>query len=285
MVELRPLDLTPAGIRDTCGLLNAVYPHAGHIDPAYLERLYFGNPLGETFGISAWLDGRLVAHYLMIPLKARIRGEEELGIWPFQLATHPEYQGKGLFGRMGDAAIKHCRERGFGFLSGVGNAQSSPIFVKKWNSQAVCPLDVKVGVGPVPPPLEPGPEELDFVRVWDAAGLAWRLSVAQPPYTVQHRRGRGTVFANTGRYGIHADLGSYPSEWFPPETGRLVATNPLRLWMGVDPTRDWQRSLYFGLPERLKPSPLILLFCDLTDRNRRLDPEKVRFDAFDFDAF
>jgi GNAT superfamily N-acetyltransferase len=285
VVELRPLDLTPGGIRDTCELLNAVYPHADHIDPAYLERLYFGNPLGETSGISAWLEGRLVAHYLMIPVKARIRGEEELGIWPFQLATHPEYQGKGLFTSLHDAAIAQCREKGFGFFSGVGNAQSSPIFVRKWDVQAVRRLDVKVGLGPVPPPRQVGPGELDFVRVWDAAGLAWRISVAQPPYTVQHRRGRGTLFANAGRYAIRASLGSYPSEWIPVQTGRLVSANPVRLWMGLDPTRNWRYSLYFNLPERLRPSPLILLFSDLTDENRQLDPAKVRFDAFDFDAF
>jgi hypothetical protein len=31
--------------------------------------------------------------------------------------------------------------------------------------------------------------------------------------------------------------------------------------------------------------PLNLIFLDLTGRGRRLDPERVKFDALDFDAY
>jgi len=285
MVELRPLDMSPSGIETTCELLRAVYPHAPYLTPRYLEVLYFGNPLGPTFGIGAWQDGRLVAHYLMIPIKARLFGEEELGIWPFQLATHPQYQGKGLFSTMNAAAMDESRARGFGFYSGVGNDQSSPIFVKKFNCQAVRQLDVKVGVGAVPRRRDVEGLDIQFVRVWDAEGLAWRLRLAEPPYRVRRRGEEGTIFANTRRFGIHAQLGTYPSAWFPGDMRPLNTWNPLRLWMGLDPTRDWRGSLYRDLPERFKPSPLTLLFRDLTDHGRELDPAKVQYDAFDFDPY
>ena len=285
MVELRPLDMSPSGIETTCELLRAVYPHAPYMTPRYLDSLYFGNPLGPTFGISAWLDRRLVAHYLMIPIKARIFGEEELGIWPFQLATHPEYQGKGLFSRINEAAMDECRERGFGYLSGVGNDQSSPIFVKKWNFQAVGQLDVKVGVGLVPRRRESRRSDIQFVRLWDAAGLAWRLRLAERPYRVRYRQDEGTIFADTGRFGIRAQLGSYPSSWLPADLPPLTTKNPLRVWMGLDPTRAWRGSLYRDLPTRVRPSPLILLFKDLTDRQREFDLARVQYDAFDFDPY
>ena len=45
------------------------------------------------------------------------------------------------------------------------------------------------------------------------------------------------------------------------------------------------RDLYFDVPERLKPSPLIFLFYDLTDQGRAFDPEKVQYDLFNFDAY
>jgi hypothetical protein len=242
--DFRPIDLSPSGIEETCELLRVVFPGAAHMTPDYLSRLYFGNPLGETWGLSCFgEDGRLVAHNIMIPTRARIFGREERGIWPFQLATHPQARMKGLFVAMTEATNDECRKRGYTYLSGVGNQNSTPIFVKKWGYQSICPLDVKVGFGAAPPKGELA--ESDFVQLWDDPdAIAWRLSHSQlAPYTVRHVGGVG------------------------------------------HPTRDWSRSRYFDLPERLRPSPLNLLWYDLTGENRRHDPAKVQYDLFNFDAF
>jgi hypothetical protein len=254
--------------------------------PDYLSRLYFGNPLGETWGLSCFgEDGRLVAHNIMIPTRARIFGREERGIWPFQLATHPQARMKGLFVAMTEATNDECRKRGYTYLSGVGNQNSTPIFVKKWGYQSICPLDVKVGFGAAPPKGELA--ESDFVQLWDDPdAIAWRLSHSQlAPYTVRHVGGVGHVYANSGRYGIQVELGSFPSELLPDDLEPMRSANPLRMWIGKDPTRDWSRSRYFDLPERLRPSPLNLLWYDLTGENRRHDPAKVQYDLFNFDAF
>ena len=284
--DFRPIDLSESGIEECCELLREVFPTATHMTPDYLHRLYFGNPLGETWGLSCFADdGTLVGHYIMIPIKARVFGEEETGIWPFQLATHPKARMKGLFFAMTEATFTEAGQRGFTFLAGVGNQNSAPIFVKKWNYQAICNLDVKVGVGPLPESGEL--EDADLVRVWDDPALvAWRLAHHQhTPYSVRWQGDTGHIMSATGLYGISTEIGAFPRDMLPEDLPTHRAANPLRLWLGKDPTRDWSGSLYFDVPMRFRPSPLILLWHDLTGEQRRHDGDKVQYEVFDFDAY
>jgi len=282
-LEVRPCDLSDEGIARTCELLRAVFPHATHIDVEYLKRLYRGNPMGPTSGVSGWEGDDLVGHYLMIPIVVEIFGKAERGIWPFQLATHPDYQGKGVFSTLAEASFEQCRRDGYGFLSGVGNEKSSPIFVKRWGFQAIRPLDVKLGLGTVAPRGElPG---CQFRQVWERDAVRWRLGLPAVPYRVRRRDGIAHLYADTGRYGIDIEVGAFPEEWIPADQPTRRGLQPLRMWAGIDPARDWSGTLYFDVPERLKPSPLIFLFWDLTDAGREFDPDKVQYELFNFDAY
>ncbi len=283
MIDIRPIDLSPEGLERTCRLLNVVFPTAKHVTPAYLHRLYNGNPLGPTFGFAAFDNGDLVGHYLMIPIAARTFGEPDRGIWPFQLATHPGFRGKGLFTALVEQSFGAARALGFTFFSGVGNANSTPLFVGKWGFQLVCPLDVKLGVGPIP--AERATVNLDFARTWDEAGIRWRLQHPARPYRVSHRAGLGHLFAPSGRLGIWVEVGVFPEHLLPPDLPRLVTASPLRLYIAADKTRDFSRSAYLDVPMRFRPSPLNLLFYDLTDQKRHFDPNRVRYTLFDFDAY
>jgi hypothetical protein len=59
--------------------------------------------------------------------------------------------------------------------------------------------------------------------------------------------------------------------------------NPLRLWLGIEP--GMRVGPYLRLPASLRPAPQNLIFLDLTERGRTLDPRRVRFQAIDFDAY
>ncbi len=56
MFDFRPIDLSDEGIEETCKLLRVVFPDAHNLTPAYLKSLYFGNPLGETWGLCCFDD-------------------------------------------------------------------------------------------------------------------------------------------------------------------------------------------------------------------------------------
>jgi len=285
--DFRPIDLSDAGIAETCELLGLVFPDAHHMTPAYLKSLYFGNPLGESWGLSCFDDdGRLVGHTIMIPIKGRVFGEVENGVWPFQLASHPQARMKGMFRSLITTVFEEAAERGFTFISGVGNQNSTPIFVKLFGAPtAVCPLDAKIGVGPIPP-SRPMPD-CNFQRIWDdPAMLRWRLGhTTGAPYRVQWRGDTGHLLADTGRHGTQAVLGTFTRDMLPTDLPEQRSHNPLRLWIGSDPTRKWTKSLYFDVPQRMRPSPLNLLWLDITGRNRRIAPDKVQFELVNFDAY
>lgn len=287
MFDFRPIDLSDEGIDETCKLLREVFPDAHHLTSAYLKSLYFGNPLGETWGLCCFDDdGKLVGHTIMIPIKARIFGEEEMGIWPFQLATHPKARMKGLFRSLILTAFQQAADRGFTFLSGVGNRNSTPIFVKLYGPPtAVCALDAKIGIGPVPESKEM--PDCNYRRIWDdPALLRWRLGHRTgAPYRVRWRGDTGHLFADTGRYGVQAEIGAFARDRLPPDLPELESRNPLRLWIGSDPTRDWSKSLYFEVPKRLRPSPLNLLWIDVSGQSRCISPDKVQFELISFDAY
>jgi len=283
VLEIRPIDLSPAGIAQTCELLNAVFPSATHIDTGYLERLFNGCPYGPTSGFSGFDDGQLVAHYVNIPIRARVEGELRDGIWPFQFAVHPQYQGKGAFRALGDRIVEEMTAEGESFVVGITNANSTPIMQKLWGYHAVAPLEVKVGVGPMPE-RDPG-DDLRFVRIWDEAAIAWRLKLPAEPYRVLRRRGVAHLYAPGDRMGIHVEVGAFPESLVPDDLDPLRTANPLRMWIGLDPARRWRARGYVDLPERWKPSPLILTFFDFRDAKHSLDPAQTRFNVFDFDAY
>lgn len=278
------MDLSGDGLVQVSDLLRAVFPSADHLTPEYLDRLYNGNPLGETFGLHAFDEGQLVGHVVNIPIKVRVFGKEELGIWPFQLATRPGKRNRGLFQTLMSGSADLARERGYGHLFGVANAQSTPIMVKKLGYQCVRQLDVRLTLGTAPA-HRPGKADLDLERIWDAGTIRWRLDHPAKPYRVQWRGDRGHLYAPLGRYGIWIQVGAFPRALLPDDLEVLRGAHPFRLWVGVDPTRDWSKRVSLSVPQRFWPSPLYLMAFDLTDQGRRWDPDRVRYEIFDFDAY
>jgi hypothetical protein len=177
------------------------------------------------------------------------------------------------------ALLEDARAQNLDFAVAVSNASSTPAFLRKLDFQLVRPLEAKLGVGASPPP------ERDvtpcFQRLWSSEALAWRVRTPGRRYGI-----RGdTLLASGAAPGVAAelvrldasaeDLGPMPA---PPRT-------PLRLWVGIDPRRDWSRSRYLDIPGRLRPSPLNLVYRPLGEQRAPLDPDRVRIDAIDFDAY
>lgn len=289
MLEDRPVEASREDTEQVAQLLRGVFRGSGgHIDPAYLTWCYRDNPAGEVVGRNAWDGDRLAAHYVTVPLRARLRGRDARGVLSLHTATHRDYQGRGLFTRLAEATYADASEAGFEFVVGVANAASTPGFVRKLGFQLVRALDVRVGLGaPAPTDVR---AEVDFERVWNAEELAWRLRCPARTYRRTAGAGGVTVYAPTGRFGLWVELASRPDEEY--ERGGALARlpalgvqNPVRLWMGLDPSRDWSGQPWLPLPEFLRPSPLNLIYRDLREPGATLDPSRVRFAAIDFDAY
>lgn len=284
MLDLRPIDRRPEGIAAVHALLQEVFPAATYVTPEYLDWQYNANPVGPVIGWDAVDDGRLVGHYATLPVAMRLFGERVVGAHIVNLAVLPAYRGRRLMTELGNRSHQSAREQGLACEWGVSNANSTHGHHVTFGFQHVCVLEARLGVGRVPARrARDDAPTLQFERVWDRESVRWRLSNPSLPYALVPRDGRLEVRAPAGRPGVDAVLGDVDRADAPE--GRRRTPRPLRIWLGVDPARDWSRSLYWNLPPRLRPAPLNLMFKDLTGAGRQLDPTRVRMDALDFDAY
>lgn len=280
--ELRPLDLSEAGLARVAELLCAVFPAATHFTPEVLRWQYVENPDGAAVGFNAWApDGTLAAHYVTIPLRARISGREEAGLLSLNTATGAAHQGRGLFTRLAEATYAAGAAQGRGFVVGVANANSTHGFTRKLGFQLVAPLDARVGLGALPwhaDAVEPG-----FAPVHDAPKLAWRLAHPACSYTRSIQGGHTVLWSARRMKGFRFVLGVEPGGTAATML-RTERAPLLKAFIGLDPALRWGGSSYLDVPMGLRPSPLNLIFKDLGQRGRMLDAGGVRFHATDFDV-
>ena len=278
---LKPVTVSDADIVEIAVMLRTVFPDAEHFTDEAVCWQYRDNPDGRVVGFNAWLDAVLAAHYVTIPLVARVHGVEERGLLSLNTATHPVHQGKGLFTKLANATYAHAKEQGFGFVVGVANASSTHGFIKKLGFQLVSPLRAMVGVGPLP--YRDQQAMVEYERVWSDAAVRWRLAHPSYSYSLKRSGEQRMLLSERSQFGARYVLGSFPSDRFdgcaPEETGSVR----MKAWIGLDPSMRWGGSLYMNVPMRFRPSPLNLIFKDLSGKARSLNPDRVRFQAMDFD--
>jgi GNAT superfamily N-acetyltransferase len=274
---LREVSVDDASIAQVAGLLRQVFPRSGHFTDEAVRWQYRDNPDGHVVGFNAWLGDELAAHYVTIPLLARVNGKEEKGLLSLNTATHPSHQGKGLFTRLAKATYERGAREGFGFVVGVANANSTHGFTKKLGFQLVSPLRAMIGVGSLP--WSPVAIDVQYEGIWSERKLAWRMAHPAYRYTTARSAEQDLILSErsqaTARYVLAA---------LPKGTLTTSVHAPWKkVWIGLDPAMHWSRAAYINIPMRLRPSPLNLIFKDLTGAGRTLDPERVRFQAIDFD--
>jgi GNAT superfamily N-acetyltransferase len=247
--------------------------------PDYLRWLYADNPLGPAVGMNAYADAELVAHYATIPVEAMLDGRPAKGLLSLNTATHPTHQGKGLFTRLAEETYARGAERGYEFVVGVANANSTPGFTKKLGFQLVSPLDVLVGLGR----CEASTADVGFSLVWSDASLRWRLARPHARYFSRTRGEHVDIFADAQKAGILAYMATVPAS-LAGDIPAAPRTRPMRMWIGIDPKLG-KHGVLAPLPDRLKPSPLNLIFRDLSGGTRTLSRDNLRFTLLDFDAY
>lgn len=286
MYDVRQIDLSEPSLQSYHRLLTEVFPTAAaQFTPAYLTWQYVRNPAGPAVGFNAFSGETLAAHYVTLPIRVQLDGRACKGLLSLNTATHPLHQGKGLFTKLADATYQYAAAQGYELVVGVANANSTPGFTRKLGFQLVSPLEARLGVGPLP--SQDPRFTSEFEVLWDRELLAWRLANPSRAYRLRPRGDSVRVEAPTGKAGIQAILGDFPRQLTPTSLERTApfSPNPMRLWLGIDPSRRFQRSLYPPIPERLRPSPLNLIYRDLSGKRPSLDVSRLRFRALDFDAY
>ncbi|ELX10628.1 acetyltransferase GNAT family [Janthinobacterium sp. HH01] len=290
MITFAPLRTDAQALARYGALFAACFPGATKFTPAYLQWLYADNPDGPAVGYDAWDGDTLAAHYVCVPARVRLEGMEARLLLSLNTATHPSYQGQGLFTKLAQQTFDAGRDAGYDGVYGVANANSTPGFIRKLGFQLVRPLEARVGLGPVglpAPARDPAPS---FQRLWSAASLAWRCANPDNPVHAQRHRRRwrfdAAALGPARAYAeLELDLPAAVGSAAQPVSAAAGGWSPLRLYLGLLP--DSQRAFpgYPSIPQRLRPSPLNLIYRSLSGRVATLDPARIHFTFLDFDAY
>ena len=229
----------------------------------YLNWLYFENPRGRVKGFDAFDGGKLVGHYACIPIK--INGYKGDSLLSLNTATHPDYQGRGLFSALASKTFESVSTT-YANVIGVANAKSIGGFVKHLGFEKIGNLDLRFGS------LE---HPADGRRCYSREELEWRISCP----------GRKLELSEIGSNNY---LVSTRIKRYLPELKAIVSVTPFEVSTGVTSslgmTLDWRRGVepVFKLPEFLKPSPLALIYKPLLE----IDSTILKSFSFpDFDAY
>ena len=239
----------------------------------YLNWQYFQNPNGYAVGFDAISEGSVVAHYACIPL--RLWGTDEPILLSLNTATNPQFQGKGLFKKLAQATYEHA-SKSFIAVVGVANKNSFPGFVRSLGFIQLGNLDLRIG--PLSLPAR-SPQEVQYTPDF----LNWRTSSPRGGFSMKEAGDGVVVKRQVSRFAP-------PLRAFIPHLGyveNIDSKRPIetKLTMTLDWTSSGIRSRGVSMPQRLKPSPLHLIYRNLQGDSSTVTTPLTRFTFLDFDAF
>lgn len=277
-LALKPAGVTGAQIEAYQKLLCTVFGPQRKFAADSLRWRYESNPSGPVLGMDAWDGDRLAAHYATAPCEAIVDGRPMKGLLSLNTATHPDYQGRGLFTGLAEATYGAAASTGYGFVIGVANANSTPGFVRKLGFQLVRRLEAGLLVQS-PRRFRAAP--VQFHGDWREELIGWRLANPAARYIAAQHGDLMGVWARTHLPLVNCAAFLEAGAHVPfARRGPLGAT----LFIGLEPRLRLAGIL--PLPERLRPSPLNLIWRPLaTDAPAALDPAATAFNFLDFDPY
>ena len=283
-MEFRRVSATPDTFKQYAQLFAACFPTATHLNVDYLRWLYRDNPDGNVVGFDAFDGDRLAAHYVCIPAAIYLDGKPARSLLSLNTATHPNYQGKGLFTRLADMTYAAGAGDGFRCVYGVANANSTPGFVRKLGFQLVAPLKAMVGIGSLRADWNKLLSNAAFRRSWSPDSFRWRCSNPINPLSVTCERKSIARLKARAINKILCAYGEIPLDFEPEE---FVSSTPtmFRLFLGLFPSDSCGYPTFVKIPDRFRPSPLNLIFKPLNSAPAALEPQQVLFSFADFDAY
>lgn len=283
--EYRPIE-SGADLEKILGLMKAAFPSATIFTSEYLKWLYWENPVGDAVGFNCWAGDELVGHVASLPQTVVIKGREEKAILLLNVATHPKTRGKGHFVGLVKRTIEAATEQGFAAVLGVANAQTYRAYELKFKFQNVAGLAAHVEMLPHSVNMHWATERADLFQKWDDATLAWRLRNPNNPLKVVNSGPDCIVVEGKSSMPVIRSRAVIPRGSIGVRARRsaMRAVGPAVV-IGLAPEGTMRRRLALDVPEKLRPSPLRLVYKNLRQPDDKLNPADVLYSFLDFDAF
>jgi ribosomal protein S18 acetylase RimI-like enzyme len=270
-------------IGKTVELMGMGFPAAHKFSRGFLQWQYYDNPAGPPLGCNV-LDGeRLVGHLMGIPQAVRLYGQPALVTLIMNVATHPDYRGRGLFLELVRRVAAMSAERGNAGVVGVANQQTERAYRTKLGFQNVAGLDARVELLPQRIDMASALAEADYVQLWTDETLAWRLRNPANPLRIAGGSADRLIVEGASTLPLIRARGTIPRQGLStPPAGTAIGPAVV---LGLTPAGAVKRRLAMSVPERLRPSPLRMIWLDHAHPGDELDPARILFSFLDFDAF
>ena len=245
--KIEQMSVSDNSIEEVKKLLHTTFPNrADKFSTEYLKWQYAENPRGEVIAFNAYdKDGKLAAHYAVIPIEMMIAGKVTKGVLSLNTATHPEHRGKRLFTILAERTYDEALKKGRKFVIGVANANSTHGFLKNLGFYLIAPLDVKVGFGS--PFKESSYCDKNYV-FYDEEAMRWRIRC---PYFSYFFKGN-SIYGKIDKPLFHTAGAPFPNSMDLAKFGLKTTSAPLNLYVGLG---DRVGKFYFKLPSFIKRSP------------------------------
>jgi len=256
-------------------LLSNVFSKTHKYTVDFLTWQYSQNPHGAIVGTDAFFEGELIAHHATIPVSYTIFGQQAKGLLAINNVTHPDHQGKGLFTKLGNATFEEAKSLHYDFVITVTNSNSTYGYLNKFGFRHISPLDVKIGYGKI----RTSKKSSIIFSNWEDESLSWRVKNPSATYF----RDNQAVMSKTDSVGMFAQIMN-GEDILPLDLTMKQGKALFTTWIGL--SKDKKVSgCFINMPDKLKPSPLNLLFKDLQGFIPLFDKDQICFELVDFDAF
>jgi putative acetyltransferase len=141
-------------------------------EPAIVALVRQGPRFDPALSLVAEVDGRVVGHALFTPHRVQVLGQAVPAVNLAPLAIHPDFQRRGLGGRLIEAGHAAARERGFAFSFLLGHPTYYPRFGYRTHAYGAAALTLpaaSLGAGPALEARPLRPEDVSALHaLWQA---------------------------------------------------------------------------------------------------------------------
>ena len=118
-------------------LIKAAFNSANLLSPGHLANNIKSNATKPSFFLAAKQNGTIVGCNAFLANDFTLNDHPSVGYQSCWSATHPAHRGKGIFAGIITEAKKILKQEGAGFIYGLANDNSHPIFVNKLGFQEI----------------------------------------------------------------------------------------------------------------------------------------------------
>lgn len=267
--EYRQTQIDDESLMKYADLLTKVFPSTSKYTFEFLKWQYVDNPCGKVVGYDAFYENKLVAHYVTIPVKYSKNNNPYNGLLSLNTATDPEFQGNGLFTKLAEKTYELATTKGYQFIIGVANQNSTHGFIKKLGFKLISSLNAYIYLFDSE---QAAPPNNFFQSIIDNDTLKWRINNPSNKYKFK----ANCIYSDTDYNFIKACLSKVKKH---PAVSNFSIGFKMVIGVGNEPNTLSK----IRVPDKLKPSPLNLIFRKLGEFE--INFTEIYFELIDFDAY